>query len=179
MVVVNGRKLQNAQCRTALDVMRDTPDLSQMAALVSTMSPKLREALSSHDGPDFTAFLPTNGALNALKDALPGDAFGMLMHNGSMLTALQSYSIIPGRRIAMSDLGSAPLRTALGDAVAPLSAFGSTLQGIGSRASVVKGDLQACHATLHMVDRVLFPIAMPREALSNAADKVKSAMTQG
>lgn len=178
-MVVNGRKLQNTQCRTVLDVMRDTPDLSQMAALVPSMSPKLREAFSSKDGPDLTAFIPTNGALNALKDALPGDAFGMLMHNGSMLTALQSYSIIPGRRIAMNDLGSAPLRTALGDAVKPLSATGSTLQGVGSRASVVKGDLQACHATLHVVDRVLFPIDRPRDVLSNAADKMKSAVTQG
>ena len=181
MVVVNGRRLQGAACRTPLDAMRSVPELSQLTALVPSLSDKMQAALSSTEGPDLTMFAPSNAALAALKAALPAPAYDTLMGNGTMLTALLSYSVVPGRRIGSGQLGSgAPLRTALGDAVAPLAASGNALQGIGSRAAIVNGDLQACHATLHLVDAVLFPIPLPSGDLINgAADKVKGAMAQG
>ena len=182
MVVVNGRRLlDEPKCKTALDVMRATPDLSQLAELVPTLTPKLRDALSSTDGADLTFFAPTNGAFAALKAALPDGAYIKLMGNGTMLTALLSYSIVPGKRLDTSMLGATPLRTALGDVVSPLSVDrGSMLQGVGSRASVVKGNIQACHATLHATDNVLFPVPMPTgSALSDAVDKMKSTVAQG
>ena len=181
MVVVNGRRLQEAKCQTALDVMRATPDLSDLAALVPSLTPKLRDALSATDGADLTFFAPTNGAFAALKAALPDSgAYGMLMGNVTMLTALLSYAIVPGKRLGMTQLGEAPLRTALGDAVAPLAAHGAVLQGVGSRAAVVRGNLQACHVTMHATDQVLLPLPMPAGgALGDAADKVKSAAAQG
>ena len=180
MVIVNGRRLQEAKCQTALDVMRATPDLSELAALVPTLTPKLRDALSSTDGADLTFLAPTNGAFAALKAALPDGAYNALMSNGTVLTALLSYAIVPGKRLATSQLGAAPLRTALGDVVAPLSVNGMVLQGVGSSAAVVQGNLQACHATLHLTDKVLYPVPMPAGgALGDAADKVKSAVAQG
>ena len=179
MVIVNGRRLQEAKCQTALDVMRATPDLSELAALVPTLTPKLRDALSSTDGADLTFLAPTNGAFAALKAALPDGAYNALMSNGTVLTALLSYAIIPGKRLGTDQLGAAPLRTALGDVVAPLSVNGMVLQGVGSRAAVVKGNLQACHATLHLTDAVLLPVPMPSGALGDATDKVKSAVAQG
>jgi len=179
VVVVNGRRLQEAKCATALDVMRATPELSDLAALVPALTPKLRDALSSTDGADLTLLAPTNGAFAALKAALPGGAYGTLMGNGTMLTALLSYAIVPGKRLDVSQLSAAPLRTALGDAVAPLSAHGAALQAVGSRAAVVRGNLQACHATLHAIDAVLLPLPLPNGALGDAADKVKSAAAQG
>ena len=180
VVVVNGRRLQGAKCTTVLDTMRGMPMLSDLTALVPSLSDKMQSALSSTDGPDLTMLAPSNSAFSQLKSALPPPAYDMLMRNGTMLTALLSYSIVPGQRIGSDHLGGASLRTALGDAVAPLAASGTSLQGIGSRADIVKGDVQACHATLHVVDRVLFPIPLPSgDVISGAADKMKSAVTQG
>jgi uncharacterized surface protein with fasciclin (FAS1) repeats len=176
VVVVNGRKLLGGSCKSALDVMRDTPELSDMAALVGTLTPKLRDALSSSDGKDLTFFVPSNTALAAMKAAMP-DASNMLLQHGNELSVLLAYAVVPGRRLSMGDLSGAPLRTALGDAVSPLtSVSGGVVDAAGSSAKVVQS-LQACHATLHVVDRVLIPLSLPD--MKSAADKVKSAMAQG
>lgn len=177
---MNGRRMLDAPCKTPMEVLRSMPDASQFVALVPMFSEKLRDALSSRDGPDASFFVPTNAALSNFKHDMP-DVYDAIARNGTMmLTALMSSMVVPGRLVAAKDLGSAPLRTALGDALPPLTASGMLIKGVGSSAKIVHGDVNACHAKLHLIGDVIFPLPMPtHNAVSDAADKVKSAMAQG
>lgn len=174
-----GRRLFQAPCKTALEVMQSTPELSSLAALVPSLTPKLREALSSPSGAPFTFFAPSNAALSSLAAALPD--FAPELRNGTVLTALLSYHIVPGKLLASDALQGAPLATALGGMVPPLSAAGATLKGVGSEAAVVKPDLRSCHATLHVVNNVLLPIPLPggaRLPLPAAAEQEQTTKSQ-
>ena len=60
--VVVGRKLaaaEPANCKTAAEVVAQTPELSQLGSLVAKLSPKLRGELTNKAGSDFTFSRPT------------------------------------------------------------------------------------------------------------------------
>lgn len=168
VVVVRGRKLQQtADCKTVVELLGETGDLSKLRSLQASMSPKLTAELQSKGGQSFTLFAPNNAAFDKLMAALPRESGSMMpedvLKNETAITAILSYHIVPGVAALSSDLSNGQqLPTALGSKVAPLKvkldAGKVTIQGVGSEAMVVKPDIKACRGVVHIIDEVLLPV---------------------
>jgi uncharacterized surface protein with fasciclin (FAS1) repeats len=165
-VIVTGRKLaQQPGCRSALEVLQATPQLSRLASLAGGAAPSLTGALQQRSGSAFTLFAPSNGALESLLRALPdaGAPTPELVRNQTMLTNLLAYHVVPGAALAAADLRDGQqLQTLLGSAVRPLAvakAGGSvTIRAVASQAKVVQPDLRTCTGVVHVIDNVLLPV---------------------
>ncbi len=166
VIVTGGRKLQQqAGCKSALEVLQATPQLSRLASLAGGAAPSLTGALQQRSGSAFTLFAPSNGALEALLRALPdaGAPTPELVRNQTLLTNLLAYHVAPGAALAAADLRDGQqLQTLLGSAVPPLAvakAGGSvTIRAVASQATVVQPDLRSCTGVIHVVDSVLLPV---------------------
>ena len=190
MVVVGRKVLQaappSASCRTADQVISQTPELSQLAGLLGSLSGPLRSELSTRAGNAFTFFAPSNGALASLLKMLPDARAGgapELVRNSTALTALLSYHLVPGEALTAAQLGDgAMLRTALGG-TAPLRvrrADGSVvIVGVGSEAVVTQPDLRTCKGVIHIVDTVLLPVDSFGRAGGAATPGASSSSSRG
>ncbi|HZB42827.1 MAG TPA: fasciclin domain-containing protein [Ilumatobacter sp.] len=104
------------------------------------------------DGP-FTIFAPTNDAFAAIP---PADLDAVLADN-DLLTSILTYHVVAGQNLKASDLASAgELATVAGDSLM-FSSDGTTVNG----AQVVCSDVTTANATVHIIDSVLMPPAMP------------------
>ena len=168
--VIVGRKLAAAapaaapaNCKTAAQVVAETPELSTLGSLVAKLSPKLQAELTNKGGAESTLFAPNNAAIESLLKQLKSPE--MLTNNATALTALISYHLVPGAALTASQLSSGQqLKSALGGSVPPLkivkSADGVLVQAVGSEAAVVRPDLRTCRGIIHVIDTVLIPVKL-------------------
>jgi uncharacterized surface protein with fasciclin (FAS1) repeats len=131
-----------------LDVLRVNPDLSTARQLFEAV--KLPPALT--DGEQYTFFIPTDAAFNALPDG----ALSALRNNPTALQRLLLYHIVPGA-LGMGALSNpAVLTTASGEAL-PVQVRDGALRI--KNAGLVAGDVVLRNGVAHTLDGVLLPPA--------------------
>jgi transforming growth factor-beta-induced protein len=101
----------------------------------------------------FTIFAPTNDAFAALP---PADLQAVLADK-DLLTSILTYHVVAGESLTASDLASAGEATTVEGQPLMFGSDGTTVNG----AHVVCSDVTTANATVHIIDTVLMPPAMP------------------
>ncbi len=153
-----------------VEILSNAQDFTTLVAAIQAAG--LSEMLQG-DGP-FTIFAPTNAAFNAL----PAGALPELMKEGNELAlkTVLTYHVVPGRLMAM-DLAPGDLPTAHGnmlrvtartvtvDDVAPPEVPGGASPPVQRQnvliegASLMRTDIAASNGVIHVIDRVVLPVA--------------------
>lgn len=131
-----------------LELLQSDPDLSTARQLFEAV--KLPLALT--DGAQYTFFIPTNTAFNAL----PEGALSALRSNPTALQRLLLYHITPGALSVSALYNPAVLTTASGEAL-PVQVRDGALRI--KNAGLVTGDLALRYGVAHTLDAVLLPPA--------------------
>jgi uncharacterized surface protein with fasciclin (FAS1) repeats len=127
----------------------NNPVLSTLVSAV--MEAGLADTLNG-EGP-FTIFAPTNDAFAALP---PADLQAVLADK-DLLTSILTYHVVAGESLTASDLASAGEATTVEGDPLMFGSDGTTVNG----AHVVCSDVTTANATVHIIDAVLMPPAMP------------------
>lgn len=101
----------------------------------------------------FTIFAPTNDAFAALP---PADLQAVLADK-DLLTSILTYHVVAGESLTASDLATAGKATTVEGDSLTFGSDGTTVNG----AHVVCSDVTTANATVHIIDTVLMPPAMP------------------
>jgi uncharacterized surface protein with fasciclin (FAS1) repeats len=127
----------------------NNPVLSTLVSAV--MEAGLADTLNG-EGP-LTIFAPTNDAFAALP---PADLQAVLADK-DLLTSILTYHVVAGESLTASDLASAGEATTVEGEPLMFGSDGTTVNG----AHVVCSDVTTANATVHIIDAVLMPPAMP------------------
>lgn len=145
-----------------LQVAERTPDLSIL--VLALRAANLTGPPLSSRTTNLTLFAPTNAAFSALLEKLNITSTALLsLANRPLLTSVLLYHVVPGVKIPSSRLfDGESLSTVQGGRLAVnITGSSVTIVGAGSRAKVVKPDIPACFAVVHLVDAVLLPVRNP------------------
>ena len=123
------------------------PQLSTLSALLKSAG--LQDALSQA-GP-YTMFAPSNDAFKAL----PQKTLDDLAKDPARLKAVLSYHVAPGKLMA-KEIKAGPVKSLHGGNVV-LSKAGDFV--LVEEAMVQQADIAATNGVIHMIDRVLTPVA--------------------
>lgn len=148
------------ECETVVATASSVDDLSLLVEAVTAAGTDVVDLLSDKDS-KLTVLAPTNDAFTALLDALSVTK-EQLFSNQTLLLGVLSYHVIPGAAVTAAELTDGQeLETLLGDTI-PLTVKKAgddvTFEGVGSDASVVIPDVEACAAVVHVIDAVLLPV---------------------
>ncbi len=130
-----------------------TPSLSILVEAV--VAAGLVDALSA-PGP-LTVFAPTNDAFAALLAEL-GVTKDALLANKTLLTAVLTYHVVPGRILREQ----VPINTPIATLQGATFTVGSDLRitdGRGRRAGIATTDILCENGVVHVIDRVILPPA--------------------
>ncbi len=155
----------------------ETPDLSGVqTAIDAATSAGLLETLTS--GEAFTAFVPTNEALEAVQDA----AADILGDQEQTAQLIQGY-VIPGTVLAADAMtlvtdggGTATVDTLAGRPI-NLTMDGETLSVNG--APVVTPDVTLGNVTIHVIDGVFLPGAAGEDAAATEGATTEGTAAEG
>ncbi|KAI8463011.1 MAG: Mdm33 family-domain-containing protein [Monoraphidium minutum] len=102
-----------------------------------------------------TVFLPTNKALEVLIEQVGGDWQSLMADNPEQANSVFSYNVVPGKALLTSGLvNGATLATSNGETLA-ITVEGGVARVNGHR--ILKGNIVAGRAIVHVVDGVLLP----------------------
>lgn len=168
-VVVVGRHLleeyegesADAGCKTVVDILSEKGNFGKLIEATSLLPQEFVDDLKNKDK-GFTFFAPTDKAIDELVSFLgetPETA--QLLGNDTVALAILSYHIVPDETYKAEDLSNdMTLVSALGSdfpLMVDTDGGGVVIQGIGSEATVVEADLEACKGIVHVIDHVLLP----------------------
>jgi len=145
-----------------LQVAERTPELSilvQALRAANLTGPPLSSRTTN-----LTLFAPTNAAFSALLGKLNVTSAALFsLANRQLLTSVLLYHVVPGVKIPSGSLFDGETLTTVQGGRLSVSITSSTVTiiGAGSRAKVVKADIPACFAVVHLVDSVLLPVQNP------------------
>ena len=146
----------DAELGTIVDIAASNPDLSTLVELLTQAG--LLETLSGDDGP-FTVFAPTNDAF----DALDPEALEAVASDPDLLEAILLYHVVEGSVLSTNLLDEAELTTINGS---PVTTF--TNPPRVNDADIVDADVLASNGVIHVIDKVLIPLAEETDAPTNA-----------
>jgi uncharacterized surface protein with fasciclin (FAS1) repeats len=167
-----------------VDILSRAEDFTTVVAAIEAAG--LTETLKG--GGPFTMFVPMNAAFNAL----PAGALPELMKEGNelALSTILRYHVVPGRHMVM-DLAAGVLPTVHGnnlevttqsvvvdrvgatpvapnDPNLPVQQQNVLIQG----ASLLRTDIVASNGIIHVVDRVLLPVAVVRDPDAEVVERL-------
>jgi uncharacterized surface protein with fasciclin (FAS1) repeats len=159
-----------AQDQTIADIVvasatGETPEFTVLLTAVQAADPAVLEALSDPEA-SLTVFAPTDAAFAALIEALGEEAFGEIVADPEMLTAILLYHVLDGA-VMSSDVvaaleageGAFTVPTLLGQYlnVAATEEGGVTVDSANVVLEMV--DIEASNGVIHVIDAVLVPEA--------------------
>ncbi len=100
------------------------------------------------DGP-FTVFAPTDEAFAKL----PAGTLESLLKDKVKLTAILTYHVVPGEKLASDVVASTALKTVQGQSLKVDTSDGVKVGG----ANVVKTDILCSNGVIHVIDSVVLP----------------------
>jgi uncharacterized surface protein with fasciclin (FAS1) repeats len=136
----------------------------QAAGLVDTLK---------GDGP-FTVFAPTDAAFAKI----PKDQLNALMANKTLLTALLTYHVVPGKVMSTDLKNGMMIKTVPGENLIISLANGGVMV---NDAKVVQADIVSTNGVIHAIDTVLIPMVVAKAANLNLSksniNKIKNNAT--
>lgn len=159
-MMMEDNETSDEECSTVAETAASVEDLSILLEAVSAAGDDVVDLLSDKDA-KLTVLAPTNDAFVKLLGTL-GVSKEELFANQTLLLGVLSYHVVPDAAVLAADLTDGQvLETLLGPTI-PLTVEKSgdsvTLDGVGSSASVVIPDVEACAAIVHVIDNVLLPV---------------------
>ena len=156
----------------------------QFSILVEAVSAAgLVGTLSGSD--NYTVFAPTDAAFSALLSEL-GLTKAALLANTSLLTAVLTYHVLPGKveSAAVAGLLGKPITTVQGGIFKVESNNGLKItDGRNRIAGIVETDVQASNGVIHVVDKVLLPadktIVQTAQSISDFSILVEAVVAAG
>jgi transforming growth factor-beta-induced protein len=170
-----------AQDQTIADIVvasasAETPEFTQLLAVVSAADPSVLEALSSPDVA-LTVFAPTDAAFVALTEALGAEATAELLASPEVLTDILLYHVV-GMPVMSGDVVAGIEAAAMFNMsltvptlngqfldIAATEEGGVTVDGANLNLEMV--DIEASNGVIHVIDAVLVPEDRPLVTLVN------------
>ena len=141
------------QTKNVVQIAQGNPDFSLLVEAV--VAAGLAETLSGA-GP-FTVFAPTNAAFAALLGEL-NLSKEQLFANTSLLGAVLTYHVVPGRVLAEDIKEGAKPKTVQGQVFTLGLSGGPTIADArGRTANIVATNVQASNGVIHVIDKVILP----------------------
>ncbi len=152
-----------AKADDIVDIAAGNPSFSTLVTAVKAAG--LVETLKG-DGP-FTVFAPTNEAFAKLKKKVGEKKFNAVLADKATLTAILTYHVVSGKVLA-SDVMKLKAGTKVKTVQGASLTVNASKKGVmligggGSKAKVVKTDIEASNGVIHVIDSVLLP-PMPKK----------------
>jgi uncharacterized surface protein with fasciclin (FAS1) repeats len=122
---------------------------------------------------DYTFFAPNNQAFLDWADARQQTIEELMADNNELYRVLKYHITL--KRFAAGDLPlGLPVETVRGDIMKPVNEAGQIglYDGVGSKANVVGTDIVKSNATIHVIDRVIFPTQNTAASLLRAKPEI-------
>jgi uncharacterized surface protein with fasciclin (FAS1) repeats len=150
---------------TIVDIAVSDP--SNFSSLVdAVVSQDLAGTLSS-EGP-FTVFAPTNDAFKKL----PGFVGNALAEKPELLTDILLYHVVEGDLDSSEVLDSTTIQTVGGGDIMPNTKGNGTKPYVND-SKIVIPDIEASNGTIHVIDRVLLPESIVKNAFMKELNRIK------
>jgi uncharacterized surface protein with fasciclin (FAS1) repeats len=140
-----------------LNIVQTAQSISDFSTLVAAVQAAGLVNTLSGPGP-FTVFAPTNAAFAALLTEL-GVTQQALLANTTLLTAVLTYHVVPGRVLKADITAGAPITTVQGETFT-IAASGSDLVITDRRnraSKITATDVLTSNGVIHVIDKVILP----------------------
>lgn len=156
-----------ASAQTIVDIAVGNPNFSSLVGAVSSQGlvPTLQGT-----GP-FTVFAPTNDAFANV----PGFINRAFEAKPELLKKTLLYHVVPGDLVASKVLSERRLKTAEGSFIFPNQRDGKAFVNVSE---ITATDIDATNGTIHVINKVLVPADVAREAARMEIDSIVKELRQ-